>query len=105
MTALSALPTTLFRTPETTTAPEPPERRGVPRDRVRLLVARTPQDIAHTEFRDLPEQLDPGDVLVVNTSATIAAEVDGVRHSHGPVVVHVATPLDDGTWVVELRTA
>lgn len=105
MTALTGMPTTLFRTPEITTAPEPRERRGVPRDRVRLLVARTAQDIAHAEFRDLPEHLDPGDVLVVNTSATIAAEVDGVRHGHGPVVVHVATPLDDGTWVVELRTA
>lgn len=108
MTMLAARPTTRFPAPDDTTAPAPPERRGVRRDRVRMLVARRPgQGIGHREFCDLPEELSPKDLLVVNTSATIAAEVDGRFADHGgePVVVHVATPLDDGSWVVELRTA
>ena len=54
-------------------------------------------------FRDLPEHLQPGDLLVVNTSATLGAALDG--HRDGPVTVHVSTALDDGTWVVELRPA
>ena len=75
------------------------------RDGVRLLVARTPSDVRHRVFRDLPDELEPGDLVVVNTSATIAAESDASSTARGPVVVHVATHLDDGTWVVEVRTA
>ena len=59
----------------------------------------------HRTFRDLPDELEPGDVVVVNTSATIAAESDATSTARGAVVVHVATHLDDGTWVIELRTA
>ena len=46
----------------------------------------------------------PGDVLVVNTSATLPGQLDG-RRGGRPVVVHVANRLADGTRVVELRTA
>ena len=88
-----------------TFAAAPPEHRGVARDAVRLLVARSPGDIRHRVFRDLAEELAPGDLVVVNTSATIAAEADATSSAHGPLVVHVATRLDDGTYVVELRTA
>ena len=88
-----------------TFAAAPPERRGVARDAVRLLVARSPGDIRHRVFRDLTEELAPGDLVVVNTSATIAAEADATSSTHGPLVVHVATRLDDSTYVVELRTA
>ena len=98
-------PSTRFPVPDETTAPAPAEHRGVPRDGVRLLVARTPDDIRHRVFRDLPDELLPGDLVVVNTSATIAAEADATSTMRGAVVVHVATLLDDGTWVVELRTA
>jgi S-adenosylmethionine:tRNA ribosyltransferase-isomerase len=65
----------------------------------------TDEGVTHARFRDLPAYLSPGDLVVVNNSATLAAEVDGERPGHGPVVVHVATRLDDGTWVIELRTA
>ncbi len=70
-----------------------------------MLVARAPDAIEHRIFRDLPGELEPGDLLVVNTSATIAGETDAIRVGTGPAVVHVSTRLDDGTWVVELRTA
>jgi S-adenosylmethionine:tRNA ribosyltransferase-isomerase len=88
-----------------TFAASPPEHRGVPRDGVRLLVARTPDDLRHRTFRDLPDELEPGDLVVVNTSATIAAQADATGTTLGNVVLHVATRLDDGSYVVELRTA
>jgi S-adenosylmethionine:tRNA ribosyltransferase-isomerase len=91
-----------FTLPEGAEAAEPPERRGVPRDGVRLLVAR-PGGVAHHRFRDLPGLLREGDLLVVNTSATIPAALDGLRADGRPAVVHVAAPLDDGAWVVEPR--
>ncbi len=105
MTIAALTPSTHFPAPDETTAPAPPEHRGIPRDGVRMLVARAPEAIEHRVFHDLPGELEPGDLLVVNTSATIAGETDAIRVGSGPAVVHVSTRLDDGTWVVELRTA
>jgi S-adenosylmethionine:tRNA ribosyltransferase-isomerase len=96
-------PRTRFAPPADTTATEPPEQRGLRRDGVRLLVA-TETGIVHTRFANIGEHLRPGDVLVVNTSATVPGQLDGNRGG-GPVVVHVANRLADGTRVVELRTA
>ena len=77
-------------------ASQPPEARGLGRDGVRLLVA-TPDGMVHARFGDLPRFLSAGDLLVVNTSATIAAAVDGRRGDGRPVVVHFSSPLDEGT--------
>src|SRR5439155_8384628 len=77
-------------------ASRPPEARGLGRDGVRLLAA-TPDGIVHARFGDLPRFLSAGDLLVVNTSATIAAAVDGRRGDGRPVVVHFSSPLDEGT--------
>ncbi|HET6167146.1 MAG TPA: S-adenosylmethionine:tRNA ribosyltransferase-isomerase [Marmoricola sp.] len=85
------------------TAPAPAEARGISREDVRLLVA-SPAGVVHARFRDLPDHLRAGDLVVVNDSATIAGEVDAEWTGHGPVVLHLATPLDDGTWVTEVRT-
>jgi S-adenosylmethionine:tRNA ribosyltransferase-isomerase len=83
-------------------ASKPPEARGLSRDGIRLLVA-TAAGLTHARFGDLPGFLAPGDLLVVNTSATFAAAVDGHRGDGRPVTAHLSTPLDDGTWLVELR--
>jgi len=77
-------------------ATRPPEARGLGRDGVRLLVA-TPDGVVHARFGDLPRFLSAGDLLVVNTSATMAAAVDGRRGDGRPVVVHFSSPLDEGT--------
>jgi S-adenosylmethionine:tRNA ribosyltransferase-isomerase len=69
---------------------------------VRLLVAHA-GGIEHTRFARLGSFLSPGDLVVVNTSATLAAAVDGTRGDGRPVTLHFATALDDGTWVVEVR--
>jgi len=83
-------------------AAAPAEERGLTRDGVRLLVA-GPAGLTHARFADLPRFLSPGDLLVVNTSATVAAAIDGLLPGGGPVAVHVSGTLDDGTWLVELR--
>src|SRR5215831_10852054 len=77
-------------------ASRPPEARGLSRDGVRLLVA-TPDGVVHARFGDLPRFLSAGDLLVVNTSGTFAAAVDGRRGDGRPVVVHFSSPLDEGT--------
>jgi S-adenosylmethionine:tRNA ribosyltransferase-isomerase len=103
--ALLDRPRTRFHLPDELSAPSPPEVRGVPKDQVRLLVADNKQ-VRHTQFAQLDRFLAPGDLLVVNTSATLPAAADGIREdAGGPVVVHFSTRLDDGDRVVELRTA
>ena len=82
-------------------ATEPPEARGLARDEVRLLVADSTA-MRHVLFRDLPAFLDPGDVVVVNTSATLPAAFDGRRCDGTAVRVHVAA-LPDAGWAAELR--
>jgi S-adenosylmethionine:tRNA ribosyltransferase-isomerase len=90
-----------FDLPAELSASAPPEARGLSRDEVRLLVA-SPAGVHHTAFTGLGEHLRPGDLLVVNTSGTLPAAVDARRDGR-PITVHFATPLDDGSWVVELR--
>jgi S-adenosylmethionine:tRNA ribosyltransferase-isomerase len=91
-----------FTLPPGSEAPVPPEQRGVARDGVRLLAVR-PGSVSGHRFRDLPDLLSPGDLLVVNTSATLPARLDAVRADGVPTPVHVSTSLDDGSWVVEVR--
>jgi S-adenosylmethionine:tRNA-ribosyltransferase-isomerase (queuine synthetase) len=95
-----------FTLPPALEAHEPPEERGAgtrhrSRDAVRLLVGeRAGGAVAHHELRDLPGLLTPGDLLVVNTSATLPAAVRLDR-----LAIHFSTPLPDrpGVWLVELR--
>ncbi|MGD6746340.1 S-adenosylmethionine:tRNA ribosyltransferase-isomerase [Streptomyces sp. BH106] len=92
-----------LRVPEELSARVPAEQRGPGRDRssVRLLVSRG-TDATHHRFPELPSVLRAGDLLVVNTSPTLAAAVDGAV-GHARVVVHFSTRGDDGRWAVELR--
>jgi S-adenosylmethionine:tRNA ribosyltransferase-isomerase len=60
--------------------------------------------LEHRHFTDLPALLEPGDVLVVNTSATLPASVPGVtRADREPAAVHLSGRLPGGLWMVELR--
>lgn len=102
MTLLSQRPRTHFEPSRFASAPA--EARGLARDDVRLLVA-SPHGLSHVLFRDLPDALAPGDLLVVNDSATIAGQLDARSPRLGRVVLHLASRLDDDTWVVEIRTA
>lgn len=93
-----------FVLPPELEASEPAEVRGRGRDDVRLLVGRrATNDVEHHHFRELPSLLRAGDVLVVNTSATLPAAVDADLDGER-LVVHFSSPLPDGTWTVELRS-
>lgn len=86
-----------FALPEALSAHEPPEARGLARDSVRMLVSQG-LDVTHRRFTDLPGLLNPGDLVVVNNSATLPAAVRLDR-----IAVHFSTAREDGTWLVELR--
>ncbi|MGV9914789.1 S-adenosylmethionine:tRNA ribosyltransferase-isomerase [Streptomyces tendae] len=97
------MPALAVGVPEELSARVPVEQRepGLDRDGVRLLVSRG-TEVSHHAFAELPGLLRAGDLLVVNTSPTLAAAVDG-RVGHARVVVHFSTRGDDGRWAVELR--
>jgi S-adenosylmethionine:tRNA ribosyltransferase-isomerase len=98
-----------FELPSALEATEPPEARGLARDEVRLMVARRSDgQIAHAWFRELPQLLAPGDVVVVNVSATLPAAVAARRADGSSARVHFATRapgLDERWRVIELRSA
>jgi S-adenosylmethionine:tRNA ribosyltransferase-isomerase len=86
-------------------AHEPPEERGRGRDDVALLVAtRHDGALVHSRFDELPRFLAPGDLLVVNTSATLPAALDASLGDRA-VELRLSTPAGADAWVVELRTA
>jgi len=93
---------------ETLEAHEPPEARGTPRDDVRLMVAtRHDGRIVHARFRDFPDFLEPGDLVVVNNSATLPAALTAHRANGDRLELRLSTPAPDRAgddwWIVELR--
>jgi S-adenosylmethionine:tRNA ribosyltransferase-isomerase len=112
---------TPFRIPDGGVAGTPAELRGrggkvgdPGRATVRLMVThRADTSIEHRRFTDLPDVLDPGDLLVVNTSAVVPAALDAhVAHpddarpggSRLPDLrLHLSTEQPGGFWVVEPR--
>jgi S-adenosylmethionine:tRNA ribosyltransferase-isomerase len=94
--------TTTFALPPDAEAGAPPEWSGLARDEVRLMAV-SPDGLTSTRFRSLPDLLEPGDLVVVNTSGTLPARLEAQRADGVPIPLHVSTTLDDGSWVVELR--
>ena len=101
-----------FQLAQANHATEPPEARGLARDEVRMLVAeRGSGALEHATFRDLPQHLRAGDLLVVNVSATLPAAVPatlGDRRERVELRFATAAPdleLHGSWWIVELRSA
>lgn len=93
-----------FDLPRELEATEPPEARGLTRDAVRMLVARRGDlSLIHSTFALLPAFLDPGDLVVVNTSGTIPAAVHALGADGRDLVLHLSTQLGGDLWVVEPR--
>jgi S-adenosylmethionine:tRNA ribosyltransferase-isomerase len=93
-----------FVLPASLEAHEPVEARGGARDDVRLMVSFVEDDsIFHTRFRELSTFLRAGDVLVVNTSATINAALAATRPNGDRIEVHLSQRLPSHHWVIELR--
>ena len=100
MTALDEFALDEFTLPASLEAHEPPEARGLPRDGVRMLVSRRASgEVSHHGFAELPGLLLPGDLLVVNTTATLPAQV----RVSAELAVHFSGPRPDGSWLTELR--
>jgi S-adenosylmethionine:tRNA ribosyltransferase-isomerase len=88
-----------FELPPELEAHAPPEASGLERDEVRLLVSYRDDDaLVHTRFRRFPEYLSAGDVLVVNTSATINAALRASDFD-----LHLSQQLQGDRWIVEPR--
>ena len=81
-----------FTLPPALEAAEPPEAHGLARDAVRLMVARGRGPLVHARFRDLPDHLRPGDLLVINESATIPAALPARRADGTALELHLSTP-------------
>src|SRR5438132_3775204 len=93
-----------FDLPAELEAHEPPEARGVARDHVRLMVSHLEDDrVEHRRFTDLPDVLRPGDLVVANDSATLAAALEARRADGSVIRLHVSTRLPADLWVVEPR--
>src|SRR5438128_3151935 len=91
-----------FVLPPELEAREPAELRGSGRDDVRLMVSSGNQ-IVHAHFRDLPRFLRPGDLLVLNTTATMPAALRARRENGEEIALHYSTSLPGGLAVVEPR--
>lgn len=93
-----------FHLPPKLEAGEPPEVRGLARDEVRLMVSYLADNrVIHTHFRSLPDFLNAGDLLVINTSGTLKAAVSATRADGTPLELHLSTRLPADLWSVEVR--
>jgi S-adenosylmethionine:tRNA ribosyltransferase-isomerase len=93
-----------FELPLELEASQPAEARGLARDEVRLMVSYLVDNrINHTIFRQLPDFLDPGDLVVINTSRTLNAALRASRADGTPLELHLSTRLPADLWLVEVR--
>lgn len=86
--------------PEERIAQHPAE----PRDSARLMVVRRQGGaILHSRFRDLPDLLREGDLLVANDSRVIHARLHGHKATGGAVEALLLRPIGDRTWEALVR--
>ena len=95
-----------FKLPPDLAAKEPPERRGIARDEVRLLlINRKSYETEHSHFYRIAKFLRAGDLLVFNSSRTIPASLFGYGVSAGrtfAIEVRLSEHLPDDTWLALL---
>ena len=106
MSAVATAPTVdldHFVLPPELEATEPPELTLGRRDAVRMMVSIGDELPRPSTARDLSTWLRPGDLVVINTSATIPAAVDATTPGGDAVVVHLSTELPTGLHLVEVR--
>ncbi len=73
-----------------------------PRDASRLLVV---PGLVDRVFRDLPDLLEPGDVLVVNRTRVRSARLHARKDTGGVLEVLVTRRLEEGRWEALVRPA
>lgn len=89
-----------FNLPPSLNASAPPERRGLRRDHVRMMVlSKETGKTNHDGFFHLDNYLDKGDVLVLNSSRTIPATLKGRNTATGKELeIRLAGKIDSSRW-------
>ncbi|MCM3719410.1 S-adenosylmethionine:tRNA ribosyltransferase-isomerase [Fictibacillus phosphorivorans] len=89
-----------FELPQELNAKEPPERRGLRRDYVKMMVLnKTTGQTEHTKFYQLDRYLKKGDLLVLNVSRTVPAVLKSIREIDGTEVeVRLAHRKNESLW-------
>ena len=74
------------------------------RDASRLLVLdRASGAVQHRLFRELPDLLRPGDLVVLNRSRVIPARLLGIRSKGGEAEILLVRDRGDGRWEAMVR--
>lgn len=89
-----------FELPEELNAKEPPERRGIRRDYVKMMVLdKTTGQTNHTQFYHLDRYLKKGDLLVLNASRTVPAVLKSQKEMDGTEVeIRLAHRKNESIW-------
>lgn len=74
-----------------------------PRDSARLLVVNSPTDYSHGIFRDLPQLLQPGDLLIMNDTRVIPARLYGRKTSGAAIEVLLLEEKQPNTWLALVK--
>ncbi len=75
----------------------------VPRDASRLLVVKSPTEHSHHIFRELPELLQPGDLLILNNTRVIQARLYGRKSTGAPVEVLLLEESQANIWLALVK--
>ncbi|WP_286230369.1 S-adenosylmethionine:tRNA ribosyltransferase-isomerase [Neobacillus mesonae] len=101
---MAAVKTLDFYLPDKLNASHPPEKRGIRRDHVRMMVLdRRSGAVSHDHFFHLNHYLEPGDLVILNNSRTIPAVLQA-EWLRGPALiapkieVRLARRRHDETW-------
>lgn len=57
----------------------------------------------HTDFHKIDQFLHAGDVLIINTSGTLKAALEGFLEDGKKVRIHFSTKISADRWVIEIR--
>ena len=74
-----------------------------PRDRSRLMVVSSSIEHQHFYFKDLPQFLCPGDLLVINNTRVIPARMYGYKPSGAKVEVLLLEPRASQQWLALVK--
>ncbi|MDJ0600512.1 MAG: tRNA preQ1(34) S-adenosylmethionine ribosyltransferase-isomerase QueA [Crocosphaera sp.] len=75
----------------------------IPRDNSRLLVINSPKTYIHSIFRELPEWLLPGDLLVFNNTRVIPARLYGKKSTGAPVEILLLEEKEPLCWLALVK--
>lgn len=93
-----------FYLPSELNASHPPERRGIRRDHVRMMVLdKKTGSVSHDKFFQLADYLKPGDLVIMNTSRTVPAILYAGQYRHTKCVqreveIRLARRRNEETW-------